>query len=481
MGLKHLTVELSELGREQTLRNDSDFIFNDKYLQSQEYYSFEDLFTLVVNNSVPHNNLFGDFNYVEISNTSKIGDVHPVRLNFNIREKEDENYYKKIEKGDIISAQQGDILLSKIRPNLKKFIFIDHNNQKFYYTSAFIHLRPKKLNKIFFYCFRTVFYSNLVSITRQGKGYPTLREEDIINLKFNKSLIDSLERSEDRLNSLINSVETKLANLKEELVPTPEIINGTFAREFGFSTSKLRNLSSFEYQYIEFKQFSNNRDLRQGARFHRKSGEFVVNELKKLTDVKIKDFLNGPIVLGESISPSDYDDGGEQAYISMANIKNWKLELAEAKRTTANYAFGKENKMISKGDILFARSGEGTIGKLALVEESDPKAIFADFIMRIRLRNIDSRFVYYYFRTNYFQYLVEINKKGLGNNTNIFPSQIQEFPLITPPKKEQKRIVLEISQKIKDQESINEKITKRLKDIEDMLYQIVSNKIHGKY
>jgi len=34
------------------------------------------------------------------------------------------------------------------------------------------------------------------------------------------------------------------------------------------------------------------------------------------------------------------------------------------------------------------------------------------------------------FRAKYFQHLIEINKKGLGTNTNIFPSQIQEFPLI---------------------------------------------------
>ena len=37
--------------------------------------------------------------------------------------------------------------------------------------------------------------------------------------------------------------------------------------------------------------------------------------------------------------------------------------------------------------------------------------------------------------------MIESNKKGLGNNTNIFPSQIREFPLPDISISEQEKIV----------------------------------------
>jgi type I restriction enzyme S subunit len=96
-----------------------------------------------------------------------------------------------------------------------------------------------------------------------------------------------------------------------------------------------------------------------------------------------------------------------------------------------------------------ARSGEGTIGKVAEIME-DYNDIFADFTMRIRLKNYNTTFAYFYFRTTYFQYLVEVNKKGLGNNTNIFPNIIQEFPIPDIDIDEQENILSGCSTNIKN-------------------------------
>ena len=78
--------------------------------------------------------------------------------------------------------------------------------------------------------------------------------------------------------------------------------------------------------------------------------------------------------------------------------------------------------------------------------------------MRIRLKDYNPEFAYYYFRTSYFQYLIEIYKKGLGNNTNIFPIVIQDFPLIDISLDEQQRIVDEIHSEIAKQEDIKKQI-----------------------
>lgn len=86
------------------------------------------------------------------------------------------------------------------------------------------------------------------------------------------------------------------------------------------------------------------------------------------------------------------------------------------------------------------------------------QAVFADFTMRIRLKDYNPKFAYYYMRSAYFQYLVEIYKKGLGNNTNIFPIVVREFPLIDIPIAEQQRIVDEIQAEIDKQNEIKNQI-----------------------
>ncbi len=196
-----------------------------------------------------------------------------------------------------------------------------------------------------------------------------------------------------------------------------------------------------------------------------------MDELKRTTTKRIKHFLSEPIILGASVSPSDYDEDGNYRYISMATIKSWKFDFDSANIVSDVYSESKSAKTVKKDDIILARSGEGTIGKVALIEDEDLKGIFADFTMRIRLKDYNPEFAYYYFRTTYFQYLIEIYKKGLGNNTNIFPIVVREFPLIDIPVYEQERIVAEIHAEINKQEKLKAGIS----DIQQQIDQIVED------
>ena len=474
MGLKTITVDYIEFSKENTLRCDVDFIDFQNNFNVNNFYSFNDLFYLKKENSVDISSFDDDFYYSEIGNVSKEGEVEPIKLNFSERNIEDENYYKKIEKGDIICVDENEILLSKVRPNLKKYVFIDNYNKDVLYTSAFIHLQPKRLNKILYYSFRNVFYNNLIAISRQGKGYPTLKENDFQYLKFYKEIIDNFQNNQDQIVSQIEPIEQSIKKLKSQIQPAQKIIDAVFAREFGFDIEKIEELKTHKIFNVDFFDFANNIDLRWSAKFHREAGKFVLEQLKSKTDKKIKDFLSEPIVLGKGISPNEYDENGEVFYIAMSNIKNWKFEAEDAKTVSSVFANENKNKTVALNDILLARSGEGTIGKVALIDDENIDGIFADFTMRIRLKNYNHLFAYYYFRSTYFQYLVEINKKGLGNNTNIFPSQIQEFPLFDTSLEEQQQIVNEIKAELDKQEKIKKTIVEERNKIDE----IIENGIH---
>ena len=103
------------------------------------------------------------------------------------------------------------------------------------------------------------------------------------------------------------------------------------------------------------------------------------------------------------------------------------------------------------------------------IGDENIQGVFADFTMRIRLKDYNPEFAYYYFRTSYFQYLIEVYKKGLGNNTNIFPIVIQEFPMIDISLDEQQRIVGEIHSEIEKQESIKAKIASLRSEIDRII------------
>lgn len=468
---------LKDISAEKTLRYDVDYI---KFHQThtKDYYTFNDLFSISSDCNIDGNTLSGDFKYCEIGNSDKNGDIEPVCLNFSIRNLEYENYYTKIEKGDIARANLNDILIAKVRPNLKKYIRITQDKKDVYFTTAFIRLKAKEMPDLLYYSLRSIFYEDLMAIARQGKGYPTINEKDLVTLRFDSLVIDSLRTNYLAISALINDVESKITYKKSTIKSAQKIIDSVFQREFGFDYDKFEELKAHRQYTSSQVFFSNNPDLRFSAKFHRPAGGFVMKELTRISDKKIKHFISEPIVLGASVSPKDYDEAGEYYYISMATIKTWEFDESAAFTVLDTYSADKIAKSVLKNDILLARSGEGTIGKVAIITTEDVNGIFADFTMRIRLdsKRYNSTFAYYYMRSRYFQYLIEVYKKGLGNNTNIFPIVIQEFPIPDISLPEQQRIVDEIQAEINQQKKIQKEIADLRNQIDEIILQSISVK-----
>lgn len=466
---------LIDISQEKTLRYDVDYIkFHQTHTDS--YLTFDELFSIAPTKSFSDDKLDEDFYYCEIGNSDKNGDIIPVVLNFEKRTLENENYYKKIEKGDITPVDLDDILLSKVRPNLKKYVRITEEKKDVYFTTAFIRLQAKEMPNVLYYCLRSIFYEDLMAIARQGKGYPTINEKDLRTLRFNEATINKLRSNLTEISKVIDDVENKVLCKSASLIPVQEIIDVVFQREFGLDYDKFDELKSNRHYTSQQSLFSNNPDLRFSTKFHRPAGDFVMEQLTAISDKRIKHFILEPIILGASVSPKDYDEAGEYNYISMATIKTWKFDESSASTVSDSYSTDKFVKSVQKNDILIARSGEGTIGKVAIITDEDTKGIFSDFTMRIRLdsERYNPTFAYYYMRSRYFQYLIEVYKKGLGNNTNIFPVVIQEFPIPDISLSEQQRIVDEIKAEIKKQDNINAEIESLRSQIDDIIIQTIS-------
>lgn len=291
-------------------------------------------------------------------------------------------------------------------------------------------------------------------------------------------------RDQKRIISKVEPILAEISNLKKSIESRRCIVDKVFKDYFGYDYDRFESLKTMTY-YSNYSQYGNNVDTRFSAKFHRPAGEFVYQELCNRANKKIKKLLSLPMITGQGIETTDYDENGDYAYVSMADIRSWMLDLKDIKYVSNEYAEKKLAKKIkgNKGgvsteiavnDILLMRSGEGGIGKVAIVED-DIKGIFCDFIIRIRFdeKQIKPLFAYYFFCTSYFQYLVEINKKGLGNNTNIFPNQIQEFPIPYISLVEQQSIIKRIKDELDKQKIIDKEIQRKKAEIEAILTSVM--------
>lgn len=469
MGINVQVKKLSDFSSEESMRFDFKYIIS--FQSNKEFYSYNELFDFVTCQSINIAQL-DSFKYAEIGNVNKLGEVEPIELSFEDRQEEKESLFKKIEKGDIIKPICGDILISKIRPYLNKNVLV--GNEDIFFTKAFIHIRPKINSSLLFLLFRTYFFEQLNAVSRQGKGYPTLKEDDLKSLRFSKPIVDSILKLESELVDKISPLLSEIKALKKSKLKAVDIINQIFGEEFGFDWEKLETLKRGKIYKSNLLEFSNNIDCRMGIRFHNKAGIYLQSFLESITDKRIKDFIDEPIVLGTSVSPSDYEEDGEYYYIAMSNIKTWAFDSEDCKKVSDTYAQSNLNKTVQKNDILLARSGEGTIGKVALIEDEEINGIFADFTQRIRLSGFDPLCAYYYFRSEFFQYLVYTHKKGLGNNTNIFPSQIREFPIPNWDSQKQAQVVEKIKKQIDEQNVIDNQIEQKQQAINQLIESAIT-------
>lgn len=476
MSLKQFTIDFRELGKEKSFRYDVDFVnFQNDYL-AERFYSFNDLFTFASENKVDIEKLDDGFFYSEIGNVSGEGDVEPVKLNFNERKKEEENYYKKIEKGDIIKAGENEILLSKIRPNLKKYIFIDRGSKDYFYSSAFVHLAPKKLNKILYYSFRTIFYENLIAISRQGKGYPTLKEDDFLYLKFDKNVVDKLSAKQNQIVSQIETIEKKLKELKNQIIPAQEVINKVFVREFKLDKQEAYTVAQKRYFLVSDTLTYRNSNIRSSVGWHK---IVPIQDVLYKNNPHIKK-LGGYIVSTKNgWSPGCRESDSLNCVfgvnsISANSVVNYDdLKTSDKTRKDIGDYFAKE------GDLFISRGNTDDLVALASVVENmpdDKNIIFPDLFIRIDVNEdeLSKKYLACLFNSVigrlYFKYAAKGKNQTM---VKVSSNELNNFYLPVPSLKDQEKIADEIKGELDKQEETKQKIDAERAKIDEIIEKAI--------
>ena len=100
--------------------------------------------------------------------------------------------------------------MSSVRPNLKKILLIDDSNKHLYFTKAFHKIRSKINPKLTFYLLKYIYFNTLNCIARMGKGYPTLKIDDLLEAKINDSNFSKFIKNEKKIIEKVEFLENKI-------------------------------------------------------------------------------------------------------------------------------------------------------------------------------------------------------------------------------------------------------------------------------
>lgn len=482
MGVKWFKTDLLDFSSEISLRNDFKYI-NSLIKESNAFYYYREIFDFI---SYTPTNLdeLEEFLYTEIGDVSKNGEVIPVKLSFLDRNEENESLFKKVEKGDIIKPIKGDILISKIRPYLNKVVLIDETNEDVFFTKAFIHIRPKINSEILYFALRTLFFNQLNAVSRQGKGYPTLKEDDIKSIRFAKHTVDSFKKEEANILPQIHQLKNEITNLKNYKLKSLDIINQVFGEEFGFDwqfykefgkgmtagtqQSDVREKAMYQ---VSLSQIAKSNILRISSRFHSPKTQFLDKILFSKKTLKVKNIIS-EIVKG--VQP-DYDTEGEIPVVKIANLKNSYINLELPELVSQTFFDNlKDKQKLQANDVLICCTGKVSLGKVDLFDLDIEAVLTVDnYLIRLK-ENYNQLFFVYFLRSILGTFQIERDFTGATNQIHLYDKQIIEFDIPDFSLAKQAEIVEKIKTQIDAQNVIDKRIAAKQEEINGIIEKAIA-------
>jgi type I restriction enzyme S subunit len=359
-----------------------------------------------------------------------------------------------------------DVFVSKLGMP-RGYIFINtYKNQKLLGSTEFIpyKIKDKKLKIFLKYILLHPRSLKAYSYLESGKTPSHRRVNPYEFLKIKIPLIP--KTTQDKLVAQIEPIEQKIKELRKQIKEPQEVINKVFAREFGFDLDKFEELKKEKFFEVNLSTLSISKDIRSATKFHNSIFDFLL--LSQFKKYRFKDFINiKKTTLGRQIQPQYFEEESKFYYVGPNSLKSFLFDSNLIAPIKKEFFVKNQHLQVEMNDILLVASGEGSIGKSAIYNDKIT-CITSQFVMKINF--IDKSVVQYfhfYMQSSFFQLIVEKYKKGMGNMTNIFVSQLVDFPVLFSEK--HKQIVDEIKAELDKQEEIKQQIEQERNKIDEII------------
>lgn len=360
--------------------------------------------------------------------------------------------------------EEGDIIIPKIQPRMGNiFTNLEHNrylasSELVEYKCISTRIHPK----ILFYLLTHPVFQSALFATEGGKTHRRVSPSDLLLYKIP---IIGADRQKSALSQIID-LETQIDNLKSQIIPFNEIIDSIFEKHIGIKKSQI--LDDYKAIYYCNLNLLLSSDIRSSVRFNNPKYSYLNSSV--LAAHTFTDVLDSSkTTLGRQMSPDFILEDSDVFYVNTNSIKLSGFDDSVLTPISHNF-YNKNRKLrVEKGDILLIASGEGSIGR-SCIYDSEFDCVTSQFVMKLHPKsNTDIQFLNYYMHSFYFQFCVEKFKKGKGNMTNIFVSQLLDFPLYYPSQNTRMQISSEISEALSTQDYIKQDIANIRSSIDSII------------
>ena len=315
-------------------------------------------------------------------------------------------------------VQNGDIIVSTVRPNLKNIAIVDSCDTNLVASSGFCVLRPSNIERqyLFYYITSEKFTNHLIGLTT-GANYPAVRDSDILGsmipvppISVQNSIVSEL----DKINELIRLK-------KEQLNDYDKLAQSIFYEMFG---DPVENCMGWEVKHI---------------------GDF------------------GTCIAGATPSTTveEYWTGGTIPWLSSGEVSKGRIFNTD-KRITQHGYDSCSTRMIPAHTIVIAMAGQGkTRGTVGVAEI--PLCTNQSKCSIVTNENIDVDFLYYQIKYLYNELRSASNGDGGRGGLNL--RLIQKFPIISPNYSLQGSF----AKRIKTVELLKSNIQSTIQDLETLL------------
>ena len=272
---------------------------------------------------------------------------------------------------------------------------------------------------------------------RGTTNYASIKPSDVLNLRIPCPTLDEQERAVaaiEKLTQLISQVKRKRTEFGNLQVFWDALLTKAFSGKLTLQNARdkptqlLQNSTYKLEANSKWRPLDKLEDLASLQELPEDWGWTSIGTISK--------------TINYGYTASAIEDRTDTKLLRISDIQNESVDW-----TSVPYCIidrdKKQKYILADGDLVFARTG-GTVGKSFLIQGTIPEAVFASYLIRIRLNNkVDPKYVYYFFQSRSYWNQIRKGKTATGQ-PNVNARTLSQIRMPLPPLSEQRYIVSKI-------------------------------------
>lgn len=391
----------------------------------------------------------------------------------------------KINNDDIekYRLKNGDIVFARTGATVGKSFLINGSIPDSVFASYLIRiiLYHRLLSKYVYYFFKTSNYWKQISQSSAGIGQPNVNATKLSNIEIplpplpeQHRIVAKIEELFTKLDAGVNALQKAKALLKQYRQSVLKAaVEGRLTEEW-----REEHAGEIEPASELLERIQTKRKARLGSKYKPPKPVDTTN-LPEIPDswvwTRVGEIAH-QIQYGFTEKATSEKVGPK--FLRITDIQNRTVNWGDVPYCKINEQ-DKPNYLLESGDLVFARTG-ATVGKSYLIGENIPEAIFASYLIRVKIHfEVSKRYIYNFFQCHLYWKQISQNQLGIGQ-PNVNGNSLANILLPLSPLAEQQQIVLEVERRLSVADEMEKTIETVLKQAQSLQQSILKRAFEGK-